>query len=108
MAAVVRNRFYALAALMLALIVLTGFARTYYLRHWFDVPPITTLLHLHSIAFTAWFALFVVQTRLIAAQNYRTHMQLGIAGVVLAVAVVISVSPQRWYPRAHRGSDRPA
>jgi hypothetical protein len=89
MAAVVRNRFYALAALMLALIVLIGFARTYYLRHWFDVPPITTLLHLHSIAFTAWFALFIIQTRLIAAQNYRTHMQLGIAGVALAVAVVI-------------------
>jgi len=89
MAAVVRNRFYAVVALALALLVFTGFARTYYFRAWFDVPPITVLLHLHSIAFTAWFVLFVIQTRLIAAQNYRTHMQLGIAGVVLAVIVTI-------------------
>ena len=89
MAAVVRNRFYAGAAIALALLVLLAFARTYYLRHWFVVPPINTLLHLHSIAFTAWFALFVIQTRLIAKHNYRAHMQLGIAGVVLAALVVV-------------------
>ena len=75
--------------MVLALLVFAGFARTYYLRAWFDVPPITMLLHLHSIAFTAWFVLFVIQTRLIAAQNYRTHMQLGVAGVVLAVIVTV-------------------
>jgi hypothetical protein len=89
MAAVIRNRFYAVAAIALAALVLAGFARTYYLRHWFEVPPITLLLHLHSIAFTAWFALFVVQTRLIAAQNYRAHMQLGLLGVSLAALVFV-------------------
>ena len=89
MAAVVRNRFYVTAALALAVLVFVGFARTYYLRPWFDVPPINLLLHLHSIAFTAWFVLFIIQTRLIAAQNYRTHMQLGIVGVVLAVLVFV-------------------
>lgn len=89
MAAIVRNRFYAAIALVLAVLVLTAFARTYYLREWFSVPPITTLLHLHSIAFTAWVVLFVIQTRLIAAQNYRTHMRLGIAGVALAAVVVV-------------------
>jgi hypothetical protein len=89
MATVVRNHFYAAVAMVLAALVFIGFARTYYLRQWFDVPPITTLLHLHSIAFTAWFVLFVIQTRLIAKGNYRTHMQLGIAGVAVALAVVI-------------------
>jgi len=89
MAAVVRNRFYVAFAIALAVFTFVAFARTYYLRHWFDVPPITVLLHLHSIAFTAWVVLFVIQTRLIAAQNYRTHMQLGIAGVVVAALVVI-------------------
>jgi uncharacterized membrane protein YozB (DUF420 family) len=89
MSAVVRTRFYAVFAIVLAALVFTGFARTYYLREWFDVPPITALLHLHSIAFTAWFALFLIQTRLIAKGNYRTHMQLGIAGVAVAIAVVI-------------------
>jgi hypothetical protein len=89
MVAVVRNRFYAAFAVALAVFTLVAFARTYYLRHWFDVPPITVLIHLHGIAFTAWVVLFVIQTRLIAAQNYRTHMQLGIAGVVVAAFVVI-------------------
>src|SRR5262245_9823894 len=89
MAAVVRNRVYLFLALALLAVVLGGFARTYYLRYWFDVPPITVLLHLHSIVFTAWFALFVVQTRLIAAQNYRLHMRVGVAGVVLAALVVL-------------------
>jgi hypothetical protein len=73
----------------IAVFTLVAFARTYYLRYWFDVPPITVLLHLHSIVFTAWVVLFVIQTRLIAAQNYRTHMQLGIAGIVVATLVVI-------------------
>jgi hypothetical protein len=89
MVAVVRNRFYAVIALALTALVLVGFARTYYLREWFTVPPINLLLHLHSIAFTGWFVLFVIQTRLIAKQNYRTHMQLGIAGLALAAVVVV-------------------
>ena len=89
MAAVVRNRFYAAFALAVAVFTFVAFARTYYLRHWFDVPPITVLLHIHSIVFTAWVVLFVIQTRLIAAKNYRTHMQFGIAGIVVAALVVI-------------------
>lgn len=89
MAAVIRNRFYPVVALVLAALVLVAFARTYYLRYWFDVPPITVLLHLHSIAFTAWVVLFVIQTRLIAKQDYRTHMKLGIAGIAVAALVVI-------------------
>jgi hypothetical protein len=89
MAAVVRNKVYLFFAFALLAVVLGGFARTYYLRYWFDVPPITMLLHAHSLVFTAWFALFVVQTRLIAAQNYRLHMRVGVAGVVLAALVVL-------------------
>src|SRR6478752_632160 len=89
MATVVRNRFYAVFAVALAAFVFVAFARTFYLRHWFDVPPINLLVHIHSIVFTAWVVLFVIQTRLIAAQNYRTHMQLGIAGIAVAALVVI-------------------
>jgi len=89
MAAVVRNRFYATFAVALATFTFVAFARTYYLRYWFDVPPTTVLLHFHSIAFTAWLVLFVIQTRLISKGNYRAHMQLGIAGIFLAALIVI-------------------
>ena len=89
MAAVVRSRFYPLIALAFAAVIIVGFARTYYLRAFFPVPPITTLLHLHAIVFSAWLLLFVAQTKLIARQNYALHMKVGIAGVVLAVLVVV-------------------
>jgi hypothetical protein len=87
MATVVRNRGYLLLAGALALFMLIGFSRTYYLRHWFDVPPITYLLHVHAILFTAWMALFVIQVRLVSKQDYRTHMQLGVAGMVVAALI---------------------
>ena len=89
MAVVIRNQFYVAIALVLAALIFGGFARTYYLRAWFEVPPITMLLHLHSIVFTTWFALFVIQTRLIAAHRIRAHMQLGIAAATVAALVVI-------------------
>jgi len=53
MSAVIRNRFYSAVALALAALVFVGFARTFYFRAWFDVPPTTMLLILHGIAFTA-------------------------------------------------------
>ncbi len=87
MATVVRNRVYVVLALALALFIFIGFARTYYLRAWFTVPPITLLMHAHALVFTAWVALFVIQVRLISTQNYRTHMQLGIAGMIVAALV---------------------
>ncbi|HKE95350.1 MAG TPA: hypothetical protein VKB34_13645, partial [Povalibacter sp.] len=60
-----------------------------YLRPFFDLPPLTQLLHLHGAVFSAWLVLFVVQTRLVAAHNVRAHMKLGIAGAVLAALVVV-------------------
>lgn len=88
MAAVVRPRFYPAIALALALVVFSGFARSFYLGFLFNAPAHTVLLRLHGIAFTAWVVLFVVQTRLIAAHKVRTHMQVGIAGLFIAACVV--------------------
>jgi hypothetical protein len=89
MATVVRSRAYLLIAVALAILTFVAFSKTYYLRRWFDVPPITLLMHLHGIVFTAWFVLFVIQARLVATHRVRTHMQLGIAGAVVAALVVI-------------------
>jgi len=89
MAAVVRSRFYVYLAVALAALMVLGFTRTYFLRAWFEVPPINWLLHLHALVFTAWFALYVVQTRLIAAHRVHLHMRLGVIGVILAAAVVV-------------------
>jgi hypothetical protein len=89
MAAVVRPRFYPAIGIALGLVVLAGFARTLYLRYWFDVPPIDVITLLHGVVFTGWMILFIVQTRLIAANNVRAHMRLGVAGAALAALVVV-------------------
>lgn len=89
MSAITRSRFYPIFAVALMLVVFVGFARTYYLKTFFDVPPLTLLMHLHGIVFSAWLATFVIQTRLIAAHNVQAHMKFGIAGLVIAFFVVV-------------------
>jgi hypothetical protein len=83
-----RMRFYPLIALVLTSFVVIGFSRTFYLRFLFDLPPMRLVMLLHGLAFTAWLALFVAQTQLIAAHRVDLHMKLGISGVLLAVVVV--------------------
>jgi hypothetical protein len=89
MVAVARSRFYPLIAVSLAVFTIVGFSRTYYLRFLSDLPPMTMLVHLHGLVFTAWLAIFVAQTRLVAAHRVDLHMKLGIAGVLLAALVVL-------------------
>jgi hypothetical protein len=89
MSTVVRNRFYPMIALALSLFVIVAFSRTYYLRFLTDLPPLRTLVHTHGLVFTAWLAVFVAQTRLVAAHRVDLHRKLGILAVVVAALVVI-------------------
>jgi len=85
MSAVVRPAFYRHMAIALSLFVIVGFSQTYYLRFLTGLPPLDTLVHLHSVVFTAWLLVFIAQTRLVAAQRVDLHMKLGIAALALAV-----------------------
>jgi hypothetical protein len=82
------KRFYPLIAVTLVVFTIIGFSRTYYLRFLSDLPPMKAVLQLHGLVFTAWLALFITQTRLIAARRADLHMKLGVAGIFLALAVV--------------------
>lgn len=88
--------FYSGMAIAMALTVFAGFAPTYYLRWLADGPattvsgaPVTTLIHLHGAAFTAWVVLFLVQTALVARRRVRLHRKLGVAGAALAAVMVV-------------------
>jgi hypothetical protein len=85
-----RSRLYALTGFAIFVIALIGFSRTYYLRAWFDVPPLTVRLHLHGLVLTLWLVLFLVQSTLISLSRRRLHRRLGFAGVGLAVAVIVT------------------
>ena len=83
------NRFYLWAALAAAAIAFAGFARTYYLKAWFGTPEISSLVHAHGVVMTLWVVLFIVQVRLVAMGRRDLHRKLGVAGAVLAVAIVV-------------------
>jgi hypothetical protein len=84
------RRLYILAAIITPLIVLAGFARTYYLKPFFSTPDLPgRIVHLHGIVMTTWVLLFIVQVSLVATRRTRVHQRLGIAGSVLAALVVV-------------------
>lgn len=81
--------FLSMAVTMLTLNLL-GFAPSYFLRSLYDVPPLPLYLHIHGALFIAWFLLYLAQTFLVAARNISLHRKLGVAGVLLAGAMVVS------------------
>jgi hypothetical protein len=85
-----RERFFYIAmAVVIVGVVFGGFARTYFLRPYFTTQPLMPLLHLHGIVFTSWLVLYFTQTVLIAAKRTNVHRRLGIAGVVIAVLMIL-------------------
>jgi uncharacterized membrane protein YozB (DUF420 family) len=82
--------FYTGMSLIMAIIVVAGFSRTWFLRPYFpQTQPLIPLLILHGVVFSSWIVLFITQTSLVAAKRTRTHMRLGIAGGVLACSMII-------------------
>ena len=87
------RRLYGRMAIAMLVIVFIGFAPSFYLRGLIHVPrpnsPMTPIMWVHGLVFTAWMLLFWWQTRLIAAGNRQTHMKLGVAGFGLALVMLV-------------------
>ena len=90
-----RDSFYALSAVALAIVVVAGFGPTYYFRLFSPSPmatlsggPVTLLVHVHAVLFSAWVLLFIAQTTLIAQRQVALHRRLGVVGAVLAALMV--------------------
>jgi hypothetical protein len=85
----------------LLLIVLMGFARTLYLRVFFDVPQIPPSVWLHGIVLTAWFVGFFLQTTLVAIHRIDIHRRLGwvVAGLGVAVLAISLAVTLNFVPR---------
>lgn len=83
------HAFYAVMAIAIALTVLAGFARSYYLRLYFATTPLQPLLHLHGLVFTSWIVLYLTQTALVSTNRVQVHRRLGVVGGVLAVVLVL-------------------
>jgi hypothetical protein len=84
------RRLYIWFAVLMPLIVLAGFARTYYLKGFFGNPPLPGLLvQVHGLVMTSWVVLFIAQVSLVARRRVRAHQRLGILGAVLAALIVV-------------------
>ncbi len=85
--------FFAGMGIAILLLVLIGFAPTYYLRHTIDagrpLTPLTPLIMLHGAAFTAWVLLFIAQAALISGRQVKLHKKVGGTMIALAAAMVM-------------------
>ena len=83
------DRFYFWTAIVSSLIIFIGFTQTFYLKGLFNTPALSNLLLVHGLVMTLWFALFITQTRLVAAGRTDLHRRLGVAGAMLVVLIVV-------------------
>jgi hypothetical protein len=90
----VRRRFFFALSLVLLVVAFTGFAPSYYLSSVITIPgapeqpPLPGYVILHGATMTLWLLLLMAQTALVARGRRDIHRKLGIAGVVLALAIV--------------------
>ncbi|HWU94803.1 MAG TPA: hypothetical protein VN029_04350 [Sphingomonas sp.] len=80
--------FFAAMAGVVALATFVGFSPSYYLAPMFGAKPLSTLLHVHGLLFTAWILLYVVRTGLVTAGRSDIHRIVGPAAAVLALVMV--------------------
>lgn len=83
-----RNLFTA-ASVVAIVVVLAGFARTYYVKAAFGTPQLSTMQHLHGLVMTMWFVMFAVQVRLVETRRVAQHRKLGVYGAIIAALVLV-------------------
>ena len=83
------RRLFLLAAIFLPLIILAGFARTYYLKEVFGTPPLPSMLvHVHGLLMSSWVFLFIAQVWFISSKRIKLHQKLGYVGVGLGILIL--------------------
>ena len=86
------HKFFLTAAIMFPVIVIIGFSKNYYFRPFFPAmgSMYSDLVRVHAVILTTWILLFATQAWLVSSKRVNLHMKLGMAGVGLAVLVVVS------------------
>lgn len=85
------HRFFAIAAIAVIVAVIVGFGPTFYLKPFFNNPPIArSIIYVHGFVMAAWVILFTVQVYFISSKKIKLHQKLGWIGIGLAVLVFVS------------------
>ena len=83
------HRFFSTMSIVTAVTILAGFSNFYVPRLIGLTPAVPWIVHLHAVVFTSWLVFYVTQTTLVATGRTAIHRRIGIAGVVLAVLMLV-------------------
>ena len=96
------HRYFIIVAASVAVIVLAGFVPIYTLRLLHHDPNLTLLVHVHGFVMSAWIALFLFQSLLVAKRRIQLHKRLGVFGVGLAALMVLLGVPTLLHSAARQ------
>jgi hypothetical protein len=84
------RRFYTGMAIAIFLVVFVGFSRSFFLRPLFPEHPSPSepIFYIHGALFTLWILLFALQVTLIKRGSVQVHRNIGLSGMLLAIAMV--------------------
>lgn len=85
-----RNPYFLIIHSILLLVVLVGFAPSFYLRPLGEQAALPLYLLVHGFACTAWFVVAFLQSWWINSSNLKRHRRLGLSFCLLAPVVSIS------------------
>ena len=83
-----RPVFYLILSLVMAAVIIGGFSRTVP-DDFTASPSLPVLLFAHGAIFSLWVVLLVIQPALVFRGSIRLHRRFGVAGAVLAAAMVV-------------------
>jgi hypothetical protein len=81
--------FFGGMAILLCVIVVYGFSRTYFLVGMLRAPLPAPILHIHGAVFTLWMVLYLVQTAFISAHRVVWHRTLGTIAFCLPPIMIV-------------------
>ena len=82
--------FFSVVVALMVVPVIVGFGPTYYYAGVFRAPLPSPIIHVHGALFSCWMLLLVTQTLLVSARRVDIHRKLGMAGMILACAMVVA------------------
>lgn len=85
----VRRTFVLWIALTCLVLVLAGFAKTFFLRPLFTDVPLPSLAIVHGIVMSLWLALFALQAWFVSRGRIAPHRTVGVAGMILTPLVLV-------------------
>lgn len=87
------RRFHLSMATAMLLLIVAGFGPSYYFTPFVERPPMlpmTPLVHLHGLVFSAWLLLFLWQVGLVSAGRTALHRKAGPWALALALAMIVT------------------